>query len=75
MNGYYIKFGSVTYAQSAQELLRKNGIASRIGRNTNPNRRQGCNYALYIDGDAQRAQRIINNSNIRNLGLERRDVR
>lgn len=71
MNNYYIKFGSVTYAQLAQETLRRNGIRSRVGKNTNPNRKQGCNYALFIDGDAQRAYRIITNANIKNLGLER----
>lgn len=71
MNNYYIKFGSVTYAQLARETLRKNGIRSRVGKNTNPNRRQGCNYVLYIDGDAQKAYRIINEASIKNLGLER----
>lgn len=70
LNNYYIKFGSVTYAQMAQQVLRKNGIASRVGRNTNPNRRQGCNYALYINGDAQKAYRIVNGADIKNLGLE-----
>lgn len=75
MDNVYIKFGSVTYAQMAQELLRKNGMRSRVGRNTNPNRRQGCNYALFIDGDAYVAYRIINNANIKNLGLERGVVR
>lgn len=70
MNNFYIKFGSVTYAQMAQERLRKNGIRSKVGRNTNPNRRQGCNYVLFVDGDVQRAYKIINDANIRNLGLE-----
>ncbi len=71
LNNYYIKFGSVTYAQLAQETLRRNGIRSRVGKNTNPNRKQGCNYALFIDGDAQTAYRIIMRENIKNLGLER----
>ncbi len=71
MNNYYIKFGSVTHAQLAQETLRRNGIRSRVGKNTNPNRRQGCNYALFIDGDPQSAYGIIMNANIKNLGLER----
>ena len=75
MNNYYIKFGSVTYAQMAQEVLRRNGVRSRVGKNTNPNRRQGCNYALFLAGDGQAAYRIITNENIKNLGLERGPMR
>ncbi len=71
MNSFYIKFGSVTYAPRAQETLERYGIRSRLGRNTNPNRRRGCNYALYLNSDPTRAYEIIQRENIKNLGLER----
>ncbi len=66
----YIKFESQTMGQKARSLLMKNGINSSLRRNPNPNRKQGCNFALFVRGDTYRAFDIINNASIKNLGVE-----
>ena len=71
MNRSYIKFSSVTYAQMARDVLMRNHIKSKIGRNTSPNRKKGCNYVLYVDGDIYYAYNILNRENVKNMGLEK----
>lgn len=68
----YIKFTSVTQAQMAKDALIRQGIRSVMGRNTNPARKQGCNYALYIDnGLIERAYQIVTLNRIKNMGYEK----
>ncbi len=72
MSNSYIKFSSITYAQMGKEVLAKAGIPSSVGRNTNPNRRQGCNFAVYVDGrNLNKAYNLIQNAGIKNMGYER----
>ena len=66
----YIKFDSQTYGEKARALLMKNNIKSHLRRNPNPNRKEGCNFALFVDGNIWTAFEIINNSHIKNLGVE-----
>lgn len=76
MSQPYIKFNSVTQAQLGKEVLIKNGIAAIVGKNTNPNRRSGCNYALYVDErNFKKAYAVIQASGIRNMGFERGDAK
>lgn len=75
MTHTYIKFESQTLGEKARVLLTKHGIKARLKRNPNPNRREGCNFALFIDGNVWQAYDIISNSHIKNLGVESyRDV-
>ena len=72
MYGSYIKFSSITHAQMARDLLSRHGIRSSVGRNTNPNRKQGCNFALFVDSNAlENAFAIVQNNRIKNMGYER----
>lgn len=74
MNSLYIKFNSITYAQKAQEMLRSYGINTKISRNINPKRQQGCNYVLYVPSQrAYESLDILNENGVKNLGLERGD--
>ena len=66
----YIKFDSQTYGEKAKQLLSKNGIKSHLRRNPNPNRKEGCNFALFVDGNIWIAYDIINQNHIKNLGVE-----
>ncbi|MFI3141389.1 MAG: hypothetical protein R3Y27_03655 [Clostridia bacterium] len=70
MNYTYIKFTNITLAQLASSILAKEGFASRLRRNPNPNHVQGCNYALYVSGDVFEAHAIIAKNNVQNLGVE-----
>lgn len=49
MQNEYIKFSSVTTAQRAQQVLAKNGVKARVGKNPDPKRSEGCGYAVFVD--------------------------
>lgn len=66
----YIKFESQTMGEKARRLLMQKGISSSLRRNPNPNRKEGCNFALYVHGDVYGAFDILTKNNIRNLGVE-----
>lgn len=66
----YIKFDSQTYGEKAKQLLMKNKIKSHLRRNPNPNRKEGCNFALFVDGNIWNAYDIIMKNHIKNLGVE-----
>ena len=66
----YIKFESQTYGEKAKQLLLKHKIKSHLRRNPNPNRKEGCNFALFVDGSIWTAYDIINEHHIKNLGVE-----
>lgn len=66
----YIKFESQTMGEKARRLLLTKGIKSSLRRNPNPNRKEGCNFALFVHGDVYSAFDILTKENIRNLGVE-----
>ena len=66
----YIKFERQTYGEKAKQLRLKHKIKSHLRRNPNPNRKEGCNFALFVDGNIWTAFEIINNNHIKNLGVE-----
>lgn len=66
----YIKFESQTMGEKARRLLSSRGISSSLRRNPNPNRKEGCNFALFVHGDVYTAFDILNKNNINNLGVE-----
>ena len=66
----YIKFESQTQGEKARSLLEKNNMKSHLRRNPNPDRKQGCNFALFVDGNIWRAYEIITVEGIRSSGVE-----
>lgn len=66
----YIKFESQTMGEQAKRVLQSRGIVANLRRNPNPNRKEGCNFALFVNGDVYHAFDIISKNNIRNLGVE-----
>ncbi len=66
----YIKFETQTLGQKAVAVLKRHAIKSRLKRNPNPNHKEGCNFALYTDGDIWEAYDIITEHHIKNLGVE-----
>ena len=66
----YIKFENQTMGEKARRLLSSKGINSSLRRNPNPDRKEGCNFALYVHGDVYNAFDILTKNNIRNLGVE-----
>lgn len=66
----YIKFESQTQGEKAKSLLIKNSIKSHLRRNPNPDRKQGCNFALFVDGNIWKAYELITSAGIKNSGVE-----
>lgn len=67
----YIKFASQTHGEKAVSLLKRNGFRVRLRKNPNPNHKEGCNYAVFVDGNINEAYELILSNNIQNLGIER----
>lgn len=67
----YIKFANQTYGEKAVFLLRKNGFRARLRKNPNPNHKEGCNYAVFVDSNINDAYDLIISNNIPSLGVER----
>ncbi len=70
MNYTYIKFESQTYGEKAVDVLSRHKIKSNLRRNPNPNHKQGCNFALFVQGNIWEAHEIIRKNGIKNLGVE-----
>ena len=66
----YIKFSNQTSAIKAGEILRRNGISASVKRNPKPDRLQGCNFAVFINGDMNEALRIIDTAGIGYIGTD-----
>ncbi len=66
----YIKFESQTQGEKAKALLLKNGIKSHLRRNPNPDRKQGCNFALFVEGNIWKAYELITTGDIKSSGVE-----
>lgn len=54
---------SVTNAMRGQKILEQNGIDSYVKR-SDPSAREGCGYALSVDGDVNRALALLENAGI-----------
>ena len=66
----YIKFANQTMGEKARSVLRARGISSALKKNPNPNHKEGCNFALFVNYDIFAAFDIIKASHIPNLGIE-----
>ena len=66
----YIKFETQTAGEKARTLLLKYKIKSHLRRNPNPDRKQGCNFALFVDGNIWKAYDIITSNGVNNSGVE-----
>lgn len=40
-------------------MLAENGIRSRVGKNPDPKKTEGCGYALFVNGSAQAANELL----------------
>lgn len=70
MTHTYIKFETQTLGEKAKRLLSANGIKATLKRNPNPNHKEGCNFALFVQGDIWQAYDIIMNNSIRTSGVD-----
>ena len=69
MDGFYITFRSVTYAQRGREVLAEAGIHAVLGRTPRELESLGCGYRLLLRQDPKRAVEIL-----RRAGVEFRRI-
>lgn len=69
MRKSYIKVNSVTHAIKAKNLLNSQGIYAQVVRNDKPDKREGCGYAVLVDGDLSRAETILRNNHVKIIGI------
>ena len=66
----YIKFSTQTAAIKAGELLKRNSVSAAVKRNPKPDRTYGCNYAVFVNGDIEKALSILDASGISYIGTD-----
>lgn len=69
MSKSYIKVNSVTHAIKAKNLLNSQGIYAQVIRNDKPDKREGCGYAVLVDGDLSHAESILRNNHVKIIGI------
>lgn len=65
-----IKLNSVTYALKAKEVLRKNGISSKISKNPNPKKGEGCGYILSVNNASKNVLRILETNRVETVDVQ-----
>lgn len=68
MSRSYIKVNSVTHAIKAKNVLNSSGIYAQVVRNDKSDRKEGCGYAVVVEGDVTRAEAILRNNHVKVLG-------
>lgn len=64
-----IVLSSVTYALKAQELLKKNGIYSKLTRSRSVRSIRGCGYGIAFDvSSSEKAEELLISANIPIIG-------
>ncbi len=74
MDKNLIMFGSVTLAMKCRELLRNNGIISKLVRTPLKLRQKSCGYSLFVPADFEFAMEIIGRYKIPILGTAAVDI-
>ena len=65
MGRQYIKVSSITYATKGRDILLNHGIRAHIERTHQPMEGDGCGYSIYVNGDADAAEKILRASGIK----------
>ncbi len=66
----YIKVGSVTNAQRAQKIFSAKGYKSKIKRIENPDKNEGCGYAVEVETKDEAPVEILEKNRIKVRGTE-----
>lgn len=66
----YIKVGSITNAQRGQRLLRSKGYKPQIKKVENPDKTEGCGYALEVTASDKLPVEILEKNKISVRGVD-----
>jgi hypothetical protein len=68
----YINVGSITNAQRGNKLLRAQGYRSQIKKAENPDKQEGCGYAILVESKDKAPIEILLKAKINIRGVEER---
>ncbi len=71
MSKAIFKFNSVTYAIKAKNVAERFGAKTKMQKNPNPKKGEGCGYSLIVFGDVENIKDAFENSKIKFTGFER----
>lgn len=64
------KFNSVTYAIKAKNIAERFGAKTKIQKNPNPKKGEGCGYSLTVVGKINEVKLAFDNGKIKYTGFE-----
>ena len=67
-----IMVSSVTYAMKGKQILNNAGIRCEIERTQKRDVKNGCGYSLYVPQNADEAEKILKENNIKIIGRSER---
>lgn len=65
-----IKLNSVTYALKAKEVLKKYNISSKISKNPNPKKGEGCGYILSVNNANKNVLKILEMNKVETVDVQ-----
>ncbi len=69
---YSLNVNTITNAQRAAKLLKREGISASIGRERNPNKSKGCGYTVRLESDNIKSViDYLNNNGVKVEGVVR----
>lgn len=70
MDKVNFKFNSITYAIKAKNTAERLGCKTRLFKNPNPKRGEGCGYNLIVTGNFSEVKRAFDDIKIKYTGIE-----
>lgn len=70
MNKASFKFNSITYAIKAKNTAERFGCKTKMIKNPNPKKGDGCGYNLIVFGDTDELKKVFDRSKIKYTGYE-----
>lgn len=65
------KFNSVTYAIKAKNIAERFGAKTKMQKNPNPRKGEGCGYSLIVLGNIDEVKYAFDNAKIKYTGFEK----
>lgn len=65
------KFNSVTYAIKAKNTAERFGAKTKMQKNPNPKKGEGCGYSLFVSGDVYKIKNEYDRLKIKYTGFEK----
>ena len=71
MDKVNFKFNSITYAIKAKNTAERLGCKTRLIKNQNPKKGEGCGYNLIVSGNSSEVKKTFDDRKIKYTGIEK----